>query len=120
MTEVLLAHRPMEASLMAGMYELPSLPMEAVEGCEPALRVRHSITNTNYYVQVYSAAPSGRRSGTGLGETASRLRSAIPNPARDLLWVPALRLASIPLTGLARKILQRLNVMESARMNVLE
>jgi A/G-specific adenine glycosylase len=118
-TEVLLAHRSADASLMPGMYELPSLPMEAVEGLEPILRVRHAITNTNYYVQVYTPAGS-RKDVSARQATGNALRRAVPNPARDLLWVPVLRLPSIPITGLARKILQRLNVMESARMNVLE
>lgn len=119
-TEVLLAHRPADASLMPGMYELPALPMEAVEGLEPVLRVRHSITNTNYYVQVYTPVGSRREGGIGRQVTGNSLRRAVPNPARDLLWVPVMRLPGIPITGLARKILQRLNVMESARMNVLE
>jgi A/G-specific adenine glycosylase len=119
-TEVLLAHRPADASLMPGMYELPSLPMDAVEGLEPVLRVRHAITNTNYYVQVYAAAGSLKQAGGGRLGTENALRGAVPNPARDLLWIPVLRLPGIPITGLARKILQRLNVMESARMNVLE
>lgn len=118
-TEVLLAHRPADASLMPGMYELPLLPMEAVENVEPVLRVRHAITNTNYYVQVYTPAAT-RKNISGRQGTGTALRRAVPNPARDLLWVPVLRLPSVPITGLARKILQRLNVMESARMNVLE
>ena len=118
-TEVLLAHRPADASLMPGMYELPSLPMEVVESREPVLRVRHAITNTNYYVQVYTPSSSRRNDGAGR-QSGNVLRRAVPNPARDLLWVPVLRLPGIPITGLARKILQRLNVMESARMNVLE
>ena len=115
-TEVLLAHRPADSSLMPGMYELPTLPVDAVEGQEPVLRVRHSITNTNYYVQVYTASERG----TQRTKEANTLRRAIPQSARDLLWVPASRLGGIPITGLARKILQRLNIMESARMSVLE
>ena len=39
---------------MPSMYELPALPQEAIEGREPVLRIRHSITNTNYYVQVFA------------------------------------------------------------------
>ena len=116
-TEVLLAHRPADASLMPGMYELPALPMESVEGREPVLRVRHSITNTNYYVQVFTP---GGEDGSGKQGGGNQLRKAVPNPIRDLLWVPVMRLPGIPITGLARKILQRLDVMESARMNLLE
>ena len=39
---------------MAGMLELPGLPAGATQGREPVLRLRHAITNTNYYVQVFS------------------------------------------------------------------
>jgi A/G-specific adenine glycosylase len=52
--EVLLETRAAEASLMPGMVELPGLPLEAVDGQEPALRVKHSITNTNYGVEVFA------------------------------------------------------------------
>jgi len=100
-TEVLLERRPADATLMAGMYELPPLPMDAVEGREPALRVRHAITNTNYYVQVF--APRGRH------DTA--LEAAVPATERDRVWVKVRTLEKLPLTGLARKVLQRLDVM---------
>jgi len=100
-TEVLLERRPTTASLMADMYELPPLPMDAVEGREPLLRVRHAITNTNYYVQVFS--PRGR------SDTA--LRDAVPASPGDLHWVGTRSLPELPLTGLARKVLQRLDVM---------
>ena len=53
-TEILLERRPAEASLMPGMLELPPLPLEAAEGVEPVLRLRHGITNTNYYVEVFA------------------------------------------------------------------
>ena len=104
-TEVLLEQRPKEASLMAGMYELPPLPMDAVEGREPLLRVRHAITTTNYYVQVF--APNGR------SDTA--LRAAVPLSGGDLQWVRTRSLPDLPLTGLARKVLQRLDVMAVKR-----
>jgi A/G-specific adenine glycosylase len=118
--EVLVAHRPADASLMPGMYELPALPMEAVEGREPVLRVRHAITNTNYYVQVFAPSRSHGDVPAARRGNANALRRAVPNPTRDLLWVPVSRLTNIPITGLARKILQRLNVMQSARMTLLE
>jgi A/G-specific adenine glycosylase len=101
-TQVLLERRATDVSLMAGMYELPPLPLDAVEGREPLLRVRHSITNTNYYVQVF--APRGPQDRA--------LRRAIPAAKADLHWIRTSRLPSLPLTGLARKILQRLDVME--------
>jgi A/G-specific adenine glycosylase len=100
-TEVLLERRATDASLMAGMYELPPLPQDAVEDREPMLRLRHAITNTNYYVQVF--APTGRKD--------RHLRRAVPAARTDLHWVRTSRLGSLALTGLARKILQRLDVM---------
>ncbi len=174
MTEVLLEKRAVEASLMPGMFELPPLPLDAVEGREPLLRVRHAITNTNYYVQVYTpthGAPSdfghdavlisnrGPTVADGIdtqGESTrgfsrrdaaehhhaeshlerersplrvyepmddevfeavssepadSTLLQAIPAAADDLQWTPVAKLAEKPLTGLARKVLQRLRVM---------
>lgn len=100
-TEVLLEQRVAGASLMPGMYELPPLPQDALEGREPILRLRHSITNTNYYVQVYAAR----------GPQDRGLRKAVPAAKSDLHWTRTSRLSSVPLTGLARKVLQRLDVM---------
>lgn len=102
LTEVLLQRRASDASLMAGMYELPALPQDAVAGREPLLRLRHSITNTNYYVQVFAAR----------GPVDRGLRRAVPAAKSDLFWIRTNRLAQEPLTGLARKVLQRLDVME--------
>ena len=140
-TEVLLERRAATASLMPGMMELPPLAMEAVEGREPVLRLRHSITNTNYYVQIYSeAAPGVRGAVPGMpgddedlvGEideelyvaeepvgdaTASLLSQVVAAPA-DLEWVAPSMLAQLPLTGLARKVLQRLGVMSIGMVRV--
>ena len=93
--------RPEDASLMPGMYELPPLPLDAAQGREPLLRLRHAITNTNYYVQIYAAH----------GPDDSGLRRAVPAATTDLHWVRTNRLNFLPLTGLARKALQRLDVM---------
>nr|WP_158942702.1 A/G-specific adenine glycosylase [Granulicella sp. S190] len=100
-TEVLLQLRTEDASLMPGMYELPPLPQDSVQGREPMLRLRHAITNTNYYVQVY--APSGPQD--------RGLRRSVPAAKNDLHWIQTNRLATRPLTGLTRKVLQRLGVM---------
>jgi A/G-specific adenine glycosylase len=104
-TEVLLRHRPSDASLMPGMLELPSLPQEVVMGREPMLRVRHSITNTNYYVQVFASRSPRDKA----------LRRTLVGTEKSLEWVRTNRLGGLPLTGLARKILQRLEVMEVRR-----
>ena len=120
-TEVLLDHRAANASVMPAMFELPPLPLDAVEGREPILRVRHAIMNTNYYVQVFAPLrnePERTARRARLGNHP--LRQAIPKGEHDLHWVRVSRLPGIPMTGLARKILQRLHVMEGSRMNVLE
>jgi len=120
-TEVLLERRPNEASLMPSMYELPPLPLDAVEGREPVLRVRHSITSTNYYVQVFAPRRVEPDSSAKRARSeAQTLRRAIPADARDLHWVRTSRLATLPLTGLARKILHRLKVMDSPHLNLLD
>jgi len=113
-TEVLLERRPGDATLMPAMYELPPLPLDAVAGREPVLRVRHAITNTNYYVQVFAPRPAGPRS------EALALRRAIPANAHHLHWVRTSRLSTIPLTGLARKVLHRLKVMDNPSLALLE
>jgi len=109
-TEVLLERRAEDASLMPGMYELPPLPQEALSKREPILRLRHSITNTNYYVQIYTPRSPRDRA----------LRRAVPAAKEDLHWMRAGRLGSLPLTGLARKALQRLEVMAVQPVQVPE
>lgn len=110
LTEVLLERRANNASLMPGMYELPPVPQDAVEGREPLMRLRHSITNTNYYVQIF--APRGPQD--------QALRRAIPAAKSDLFWIRTNRLLQQPLTGLARKVLQRLDVMEVTPLRMPE
>ena len=136
-TEVLLERRPADTSLMPSMYELPPLPLDVVEGREPVLRVRHSITSTNYYVQVFTPWRQETRSRTGANRAyanrtepdapaiptrsqAKALLRAIPANPRDLHWVRTPRLATLPLTGLARKVLQRLKVMDNPNIALLE
>ncbi|SRR5579871_214482 len=92
---VFLVRRSKDASLMAGMWELPELKGANGVGnlrqrdSKPAISVRHSITITNYEVRVWQGRPSGRP-----GE-----------------WVPLTRLPKLALTGLARKILRRANLL---------
>ena len=103
-TEVLLERRGDESSLMPGMIELPPLPMDAVTAYEPLMHLRHSITNTNYYVEVYGEVEN----------LTMTLREAIPAAATALLWHPVARVAELPLTGLARKVLVRAKLMSIA------
>ena len=93
---------------MPGMLELPPLSQETVAGREPLLRVRHSITNTNYYVQVFASR----------GVRDKKIRQALVGREESLEWVRTSRLGSLPLTGLARKALQRLDVMEVRKVRL--
>jgi len=119
-TEVLLERRAGGVSLMAGMLELPALPLEATEGLEPVLRLRHAITNTNYYVGIF--AESGVIGAAAIvsspGVASASLRDQIPAAPDDLEWVETGKLAQVPLTGLARKTLQRLAVMDIPRVTL--
>jgi A/G-specific adenine glycosylase len=95
--EVMLVQRAADASLMANMWELPPLSMEVVAPYEPVLAVKHGITDTTYDVKVYAARDLERE--VSAGETV-RLR-----------WVRVDTLATVALTGLARKILRKMDVM---------
>jgi A/G-specific adenine glycosylase len=85
---LLLTRRARDASLMADMWELPSLTPDKVNGDAPLLRVRHSITDTDYHVAVYP-----------MSETAE-----VTSGAR---WFTVKQCDRLALTGLARKILRK-------------
>jgi A/G-specific adenine glycosylase len=82
--QVFLVRRGPGASLMPGMWELPELP--APNGGKPLFSLRHSITVTDYAVHVVEMNSPEKLEGE---------------------WVAHSRLSSLPLTGLARKILRR-------------
>jgi len=83
--EVFLVQRPPDASLMAGMWELPELA--GMNGdASPFFTVRHSITVTDYTVRVWRDVALHAVKGK---------------------WIPVGRLKQFALTGLARKILRR-------------
>ncbi len=84
---VWLVRRPPVASLMPGMWELPEIP---VNGMFPdvILRLRHSITVTDFAVEVSSGEP--------------------PDGGRGR-WVTRRQTERLPLTGLTKKILRRVN-----------
>jgi A/G-specific adenine glycosylase len=85
---VFLVQRPPDASLMPGMWELPII---SNLDHQPHFTLRHSITDSDYVVRVVRvAAPP---------DTAGR-------------WIKHSRLTSLPLTGLARKILRAAEVIE--------
>jgi A/G-specific adenine glycosylase len=88
--KVFLVCRPKTESLMPGMWELPE--RSSANGYhETLLTLRHSITVTDYVVRVVrdevSKPPAGR-------------------------WVHQSALSSLPLTGLTRKILRALEIIQ--------
>lgn len=86
---VFLVQRPMAASLMAGMWELPE--GQANSGTNGiCLTLRHSITVTDYTVRVMPGEIPRDVSGS---------------------WVSEKRLAKLALTGLARKILRAAEIL---------
>jgi A/G-specific adenine glycosylase len=85
--EVFLVQRPKEASLMARMWELPEISSPE-DHAKPAFTVRHSITVTDYTVRVW--------------------RMDIPESSGR--WIPQERLGKMALTGLARKILLKAEI----------
>jgi A/G-specific adenine glycosylase len=83
---VLLVQRCDSEPLMPGMWELPQVSPQASD--VQLFSVRHSITVTDYTVQVVSG-----------------------NPAEGT-WVRRERLHKLPLTGLTKKILRRASIIE--------
>ncbi len=98
--QVLLEQRPASATVMPGMWELPS-SRDASPDAEPLLALRHSIMQTNYRVSVIACLPE-RRFSAALPEGAARR------------WISVSDLSKLPLTGLARKIFLRLGSLESS------
>jgi A/G-specific adenine glycosylase len=86
---ILLRQRGHDERLMPGMWELPEAHGEISR--EPLLRVKHSITTSDWSVSVFA----GDERQLGI-----RMR-----------WVPFARVSRLPLTGLTRKILQKLKLL---------
>jgi A/G-specific adenine glycosylase len=97
-TQVLLQLRPLSASLMPGMWELPEVTMQDSDQERLEITVRHAITVTNYRVQVLR-----------FSEREATPRWAAREDPRQ--WTDCSELGRLPLTGLARKVLRRLQIM---------
>ena len=97
-TQVLLQRRPLSASLMPGMWELPEVAMQPDDHQRVEIALRHAITVTNYHVRV-------------LRFSEREARNRWPAQRYPRQWAKSSELGSLPLTGLARKILQRLQIM---------
>ena len=84
---VYLQQRKKSASLMPGMWELPVLKPN--KNGVPLLTVRHAITTTDYTVAVFKGSAS----------------------VRGGRWVSLRSVEKLPLTGLTRKILRKLELL---------
>ncbi len=111
--QILLHRRGAELSLMAGMLELP--PLRTIPTAAPRLRLRHGITGTNYYVEVFDigAEPEVATAMQPPSSPAADADAVHPDlhpsaaVSPQLEWFPVAALPALPLTGLARKVLQR-------------
>jgi A/G-specific adenine glycosylase len=83
---VKLVRRPKSATVMTGMWELPTLAVAPDPPASPVLSLKHSIMNTDYRVRVWQLSTHESRRGH---------------------WWSLRDLPNVPLTGLAGKILRR-------------
>ena len=89
-----LVRRSRDASLMAGMWELPEIPTPE-NHAKPALTMRHSITVTDYTVKVWR-------------------HPFLDDSAGERIAVG--RLGNVALTGLARKILRKIQNFDGSQI----
>ncbi|HWE84194.1 MAG TPA: A/G-specific adenine glycosylase [Terracidiphilus sp.] len=94
---VLLQQRPASATVMPGLFELPALHEYDFPSEELAMAVRHAIMRVNYRVRIRRIAEP-------------EVGALTPKGGRRR-WVPVADLPRIALTGLARKVLTRANLM---------
>jgi A/G-specific adenine glycosylase len=91
--EILLEQRGAEQTVMPGLWELPRLKDSAVPESDLRMAVRHAIMQVNYAVRVQSVFEDDVEALTVVGGARR--------------WVPAREAAGMALTGLARKVLTR-------------
>jgi A/G-specific adenine glycosylase len=97
--EVLLEQRPVAQTVMPGLWELPSLMDNTVSEEELRLTVRHAIMQVNYKVHIRTVVEDDIDTLTVAGGVRR--------------WVPLKNVAGMALTGLARKVLTRLHLLDA-------
>jgi A/G-specific adenine glycosylase len=97
--EVLLEQRHAEQTVMPGMWELPALRDTAVPENELRLSVRHAIMQVNYSVRIRAVFEVDIDALTVAGGVRR--------------WVPLGEVGGMALTGLARKVLTRLHLLDA-------
>lgn len=96
---VCLVQRPPDATLMPSMWELPQHDGKVARSAQ-SVRLRHSITNTDFeIIATLEAEPESKLVQRGMEISVAR-------------WVEMRRLNQLPLTGLARKILRRFALLD--------
>jgi A/G-specific adenine glycosylase len=96
-SEVLLNQRPESQTVMPGMWELPALKETNVPDDDLRMTVRHAIMQVNYYVRIRAVGEDDVES------------LAVASDTRR--WVSLAGAATLPLTGLARKVLMRAHLL---------
>jgi A/G-specific adenine glycosylase len=87
---VLLVQRGAKESLMSGMWELPTFS-RSIRNHEVLFRLRHSITVTDYVVSVVAQSEVSAENGK---------------------WIDRRKARKLPLTGLTKKILRKVNIIK--------
>lgn len=96
-TQVLLTQRPAVATVMPGMLELPMISDDEFGSKGAEVSLRHAIMQTNYMVHVHTID----------ADALPRFRAARDEDR----WINLDALSSLPLTGLARKILRHVGLL---------
>jgi A/G-specific adenine glycosylase len=91
--QVLLEQRPLRVSVMPGLWELPALRGGAAEADDVPMTVRHAIMQVNYIVRIHEVREEDVVARTVAGG--------------DRRWVSLSEAGAMALTGLARKVLHR-------------
>jgi A/G-specific adenine glycosylase len=91
--EVLLEQRPAGASIMPGLWELPEMRGGTGQADDARMTVRHAIMQVNYIVRIHDVRQEDLVSRT------------VANGERR--WVSVREAGTMALTGLARKVLHR-------------
>jgi A/G-specific adenine glycosylase len=91
--QILLTQRPESQTVMPGLWELPTLTEATVPDDDLRMTVRHAIMQVNYYVRI---------------RTVPEVEvDALAVPSTTRRWVSLDEAATLPLTGLTRKVLMR-------------
>ncbi len=103
--QVLLERRPASLTVMPGLWELPQLTETAVPEEELRMTLRHAIMQVNYYVRIRTVIEDDI--------------DAMTVPGGERRWVLLGEAAAMALTGLARKVLTRAQLLAAAPLDAI-